>query len=153
MNFRTGSILSAVALALAAPAISATLSAPVAVPLSRTVPDAADTPYPGGAMTLEIDATDTLRGAYRVTQTVPVAPGTRRLTLQLPQWLPGNHGPRGPMAELVDLQFFSGAQKLSWKRDPVEVFAFHIDLPAGTKAVMWCGDTARRPWRCAAPNR
>ena len=135
MNFRTGSILSAVALALAAPAISATLSAPVAVPLSRTVPDAADTPYPGGAMTLEIDATDTLRGAYRVTQTVPVAPGTRRLTLQLPQWLPGNHGPRGPMAELVDLQFFSGAQRLSWKRDPVEVFAFHIDLPAGTKAV------------------
>jgi predicted metalloprotease with PDZ domain len=135
MNFKTGSILATLALALAAPAISASLSAPTAVPLSRNVPDAVDTPYPGGTLTLDIDATDVLRGAYRVTQTIPVARGTTKLTLQLPQWLPGNHGPRGPLAELVDLQFFSGTQKLNWKRDPIEVFAFHIDLPAGTRAV------------------
>jgi predicted metalloprotease with PDZ domain len=135
MNKTTGSILSVLALALAAPALSATLSAPVAVPLSRAVPDAADTPYPGGAMVLDIDATDTVRGAYRVTQTIPVARGARKLTLLLPQWLPGNHGPRGPMAELVDLSFTAGGQKLVWKRDPVEVFAFHVELPAGTREV------------------
>ena len=110
-------------------------SAPVAVPLSRNVPDAVDTPYPGGAMTLDIDASDTVRGVYRVTQTIPVAPGTRRLTLLLPQWLPGTHGPRGPMAELVDVHFFSGTAPLKWTRDPVEVFAFHVELPAGTRAV------------------
>ena len=134
MNKTTGSLLATLALALAAPAVSATLSAPAAVPLSHDVPDAVDTPYPG-VMTLDIDATDTVRGAYRVTQTIPVTPGTNKLTLLLPQWLPGNHGPRGTMAELVDVQFFAGAQKLTWKRDPIEVFAFHIDVPRGTKVV------------------
>jgi Peptidase M61 N-terminal domain len=102
MNKTTGSLLTALALALAAPALSANLSAPQAVPLPRPVPDAADTPYPGGTMRLDIDASDIVRGAYRVTQTIPVAPGTRRLTLLLPQWLPGNHAPRGTLAELVD---------------------------------------------------
>jgi len=136
MNRTTGTAIAAAALALAAPAISATLSAPVAVPLSRMVPDAADKPYPGGTMTLDIDATDVTRGVYRVTQTVPVAPGTGKLILMLPQWLPGNHGPRGPMAELVDVHFFAGGQELKWKRDPIEVFAFHIDVPEGAKEVV-----------------
>ncbi|MBP6364134.1 MAG: peptidase M61, partial [Novosphingobium sp.] len=136
MKKLTGSALAVIALAFAAPAISTNLSTPMAVPLSRAVPDAADAPYPGGAMRLDIDATDITRGAYRVTQTVPVAPGTKRLTLMMPQWLPGNHGPRGPLAELVDIQFYAGSQKLAWKRDPVEVFAFHIDVPDGAREVV-----------------
>jgi predicted metalloprotease with PDZ domain len=136
MKKLTGSALAVIALAFAAPAISTSLSAPMAVPLSRQVPDAADLPYPGGAMRLDIDATDITRGAYRVTQTVPVAPGTKRLTLMLPQWLPGNHGPRGTLAELADIHFYAGSQKLTWKRDPVEVFAFHIDVPDGAREVV-----------------
>jgi predicted metalloprotease with PDZ domain len=135
MNFKTGLILSAVALTLAVPAASATLSAPAAVALPASVPAAQDVPYPGGPMVLAIDATDSVRGVYRVTQTIPVAPGTRKLTLLLPEWLPGNHGPRGTMAELVDLSVTAGGQTLSWKRDPVEVFAFHVDVPAGASAV------------------
>ena len=89
----------------------------------------------GGALSLDIDATDIQRGVYRVTETIPVAPGTDRLTLLFPQWLPGNHGPRGPLAELVDLRFTANGKALNWQRDPVEVFAFHIDLPASTRAV------------------
>ena len=111
------------------------LSAPVAVPLSREVPDAADVPYPGGTMGLEIDASDTQRGVYRVVQTIPVAPGTDKLILLFPQWLPGNHGPRGPLAELVDISFEANGQKLNWKRDRVEVNAFHVTLPAGARQV------------------
>ncbi|MEY4671561.1 MAG: hypothetical protein RLZZ415_1440 [Pseudomonadota bacterium] len=136
MKRHTATFIANLGLALAAPALSAPLSAPTAVPLSQQVPDAADTPYPGGTMTLDIDATDTLRGVYRVTQTVPVAPDTQRLTLLFPQWLPGNHGPRGPLAELVDVTFTANGQLLRWKRDPVEVNAFHIDIPAGTKDVV-----------------
>ena len=136
MKHYTSSLIATLALALASPALSTPLSAPTAVPLSQQVPDAVDAPYPGGTMTLDIDATDTLRGVYRVTQTVPVAPGTQRLTLLFPQWLPGNHGPRGPLAELVDVTFTSGGQLLRWKRDPVEVNAFHVDLPAGAKDVV-----------------
>ena len=136
MKHYTSSLIATLALALASPALSTPLSAPTAVLLSQQVPDAVDAPYPGGTMTLDIDATDTLRGVYRVTQTVPVAPDTQRLTLLFPQWLPGNHGPRGPLAELVDVTFTANGQLLRWKRDPVEVNAFHIDIPAGTKDVV-----------------
>lgn len=140
MKTAKATLIAALGLALAAPAhaspASGALSAPLAVPLSRQVPDAVDTPYPGGTIGIEIDATDTVRGIYRITQTVPVAPGTRRLTLLFPQWLPGNHGPRGPLAELVDVTFASGSEVLRWKRDPLEPNAFHIDLPDGTREVV-----------------
>ena len=121
------------AILLAAPAASQ--DTPRAMPVAQTVPDPQDTPWPGGTITLDIDATDTQRGLYRVTQIIPVAPGTRRLTLLYPEWLPGNHGPRGPLAQLVDLRFMAGGKALSWRRDPVEVYAFHIDLPEGTHDV------------------
>ena len=120
---------------LSSAAASAANSAPVAVPLSRLVPDAADTAYPGGTITLDIDATDVARGVYRVTETVPVAAGTRELTLLFPQWLPGNHGPRGTLAELAAMTFEGGGQTLVWKRDPVEVNAFHLKLPEGVRSV------------------
>ncbi|MDE2597702.1 MAG: M61 family metallopeptidase [Sphingomonadales bacterium] len=109
-------------------------SAPQAVPIGQTVPDARDVPYPG-TITLDIDASDTQRAAYRVTETIPVAAGATSLTVLLPEWLPGNHGPRGTLAELADLHFFAGGKELTWLRDPVEVFAFHVDLPAGTREV------------------
>ena len=126
----TGRLLAALALATSTASIAATLSAPVAVPIVATVPDAVDTPYPGGTMQLDIDASDTVRGVYRVTQTIPVAPGTTKLTLLLPEWLPGNHAPRGPMAELVDLSFTANGPKLQWKRDRVVAVAKHyIGLP------------------------
>ena len=123
-------------LSTAALAQPADLSAPVALPIVQTVPDAVDRPYPGGTMRLEIDASDISRGVYRVTQTVPVAPGTGRLILQLPRWLPGNHGPRGPLAELVDLRFLVGGKPIAWRRDPIEVNAFHLELPPGTREVV-----------------
>lgn len=100
------------------------------------IPSAADTAYPGGTIALDIDATDTRRGLYRVTETIPVAPGTRRLTLLFPQWLPGKHGPRGALAELVDLRFTVNGKPVSWQRDPIEVYAFHVDLPEGAREVV-----------------
>ena len=122
-------------LGLSSAAVVAANSAPTAVPLSHLVPDAADRAYPGGTILLEIDATDTPRGVYRVTETIPVVAGKRELTLLFPQWLPGNHSPRGPLAELVALSFEAGGQKLEWKRDTIEVNAFHVTLPPGVRAV------------------
>lgn len=106
---------------------------PAALPVARTVPDPVDTPYPGGTIGLDIDARDTVRGIYRVTQTFPLAPGISRITLLYPEWLPGNHAPRGPIAELVDLRLFADGREVSWKRDPVDVYAFHVDLPKGAR--------------------
>ncbi len=111
-------------------------AAPMALPIPRTIPDAQDVPYPGGAIRLDIDATDVGRGVYRVVETIPVAEGTRRLTLLLPEWLPGHHAPRGPIAELADLRFLVDGKAVSWSRDAVDVYAFHVDLPAGTREVV-----------------
>jgi len=110
------------------------LAAPIAA--AEPIPVSADTPWPGGAITLDIDASDTLRGLFRVRETIPLAPGTSRLTLLYPQWLPGNHGPRGPLAELVDLHFSVAGKPVAWRRDPIEVNAFHIDLPAGARELV-----------------
>lgn len=144
MNRRMRSLIStafAAALALCVP-MSATpgavqaqarIGAPAAAEDAANYP--ADTAYPGGTMRLSIDATDTVRGLYRVRQIIPVSPGTERITLLYPQWLPGHHAPRGPIAELVDLRFTADGKPVSWKRDPLEVYAFHLELPAGTREV------------------
>ena len=112
-------------------------SAPVAVPISPSIPDAQDIPYPG-MIVLEIDASDVARGLYRVKQTVPVPAGRDKLILQLPQWLPGNHAPRGPINLIADIRFEADGKPVQWTRDPVEVHAFHIPLPAGTKLAVTC---------------
>jgi predicted metalloprotease with PDZ domain len=136
---KTVALALAAALSLSTSTIAQTAaqkSAPVAVAIPDTVPDAADTPYPGGTMTLDIDASDISRMVYKVKQTIPVAANTSKLTLLFPQWLPGNHGPRGPLAEVVDLRFLVDGKPVKWTRDPVEVYAFHLDLPAGTREVV-----------------
>jgi predicted metalloprotease with PDZ domain len=127
------SLMFAALLLAAIPPFAWAQQLPMAAPIARTVPEPADVPYPGGAITLDIDASDTVRGVYRVTETIPLAPGTERLTLLFPQWLPGNHGPRGPLAELVDLRMTADGKPAVWTRDPVEVNAFHVDLPAGAR--------------------
>lgn len=97
------------------------------------LPPAVNRPWPGGTIQLSIDASDVTRGAYRVTQTIPLPAGMERVTMLLPKWLPGNHAPRGPIAALVDLRFFADGKQVGWKRDPFEVYAFHVDLPSGAR--------------------
>jgi predicted metalloprotease with PDZ domain len=134
---RTTMLAAAAMAALTVPA-SAQLAAPPAVELSEAataarIPPPADAPWPGGTIRLSIDASDVTRGVYRVTQTIPLPEGLESITLLYPKWLPGHHAPRGPIAELVDIRFFSGATPLSWKRDPLDVYAFHVDLPPGAR--------------------
>jgi predicted metalloprotease with PDZ domain len=129
-------LLAAFSLPAAASAQSTIPSTPVAVPIAQTVADAEDTPYPGGTIRLDVDASDTQRGAYRVTETIPLAPGVGQVTLLYPQWLPGHHGPRGPLAELVDLRLFVDGKPVAWTRDPVEVFAFHVEVPEGARELV-----------------
>ena len=109
-------------------------SAPQAVPIVDTIPAARDIPYPG-TIRLDIDATDITRGVFKVEQTFPVPPGTGELVLLLPQWLPGNHGPRGPINLLTDVRFEANGRPLAWIRDPLNVYAFRVTLPAGAREV------------------
>jgi predicted metalloprotease with PDZ domain len=108
-------------------------SMPMPVPIVSKIPDPLDTPL-SAPMRLEVDATDTARAIFRVKQTIPVDTG-KPLVLLYPEWLPGKHGPRGALAELTGLKIRADGKLLKWTRDPVEVYAFHVDTPAGTKSV------------------
>jgi predicted metalloprotease with PDZ domain len=126
---------SALALLLASTAAVAQVrnSAPEATaPLPTNIPAARDVDYPGGVIQLDVDATDTLQGIYRVKETIPVAdPG--HMVLLMPQWLPGNHAPRGQIEKLAGLVIKANGRVIPWKRDAVDVYAFHLDVPQGAK--------------------
>ncbi len=82
---------------------------------------------------LEVDATDAPRRLIHVRLALPVTPGA--LTLLYPQWIPGEHGPTGPIADLVNLRFTSDGHAVAWRRDPVDLFAFHMTVPPGGKTL------------------
>lgn len=123
-------------LASTAPAAHAQLNppgntAPQPLPIVDTIPAAQDVDYPGTIL-LEVDATDIQRRIFRVKETVPVAkPGA--MVLMMPKWLPGNHAPRGQIEKLAGLVIRANGRVLPWRRDPVDVHAFHIDVPSGAR--------------------
>ncbi|MBU6422058.1 MAG: M61 family metallopeptidase [Gammaproteobacteria bacterium] len=91
-----------------------------------------DTPYPG-TIKLAVDASDTSQGIFRVHATIPVTPGA--LTLLYPKWIPGFHEPAGPIAKLAGLKMTAKDAPLAWKRDPYEVYAFHVEVPHGAAEI------------------
>ena len=106
---------------------------PLAAPIAQSVPGARDIPFPG-VVKVAVEATDPGQAIFRVRQTIPVA-AAGPLTLLYPQWLPGTHGPSGPIDKLAGLVVTANGQPLEWRRDPVEMYAFHLDPPAGTSSV------------------
>ncbi len=108
-------------------------SKPQPVPHVDRIPAAQDIPYPG-TITLTIDATDTRQGIFRVKEVIPVAKAGP-MVLLFPKWLPGNHWASGQIEKLAGLKISAGGKPIAWKRDPVDVFAFHIDVPEGASAI------------------
>jgi predicted metalloprotease with PDZ domain len=108
-------------------------SEPVALPVEDTIPPARDIPY-SGVISLSVDASDSVRGIFHVHETIP-AEANHPLTLLYPKWLPGHHSPGGPIAALAGIEFSAGGHSLAWKRDPVDVFAFHVDVPEGASNI------------------
>ena len=102
---------------------------PQPAPQPDPLPSAQDVSLPGRLM-IAVDATDIERGIFRARMKIPVlSPG--RMTLLYPKWMPGYHSPQNPLALFAGLVIEAGGAVLDWRRDPVEVYAFHIDVPAG----------------------
>jgi len=57
------------------------------------------------------------------------------LTLLYPEWIPGEHGPTGPIINLVGLKVTGAGKIIAWKRDSVNMFAFHLDVPTGVSSL------------------
>ena len=88
---------------------------------------------------LSVDLTDAPRNIYHSRLTIPVKPGP--LTLVYPEWIPGNHRPSGPIANVTGIKMEAAGQTLAWQRDPVDMYAFHVDVPAGANELHVSMDT------------
>src|ERR1700721_157329 len=82
---------------------------------------------------LSVDASDAPRKMFHAQLRIPAKPGT--LTLYYPKWIPGEHGPTGPITDLTGLKFTAGGRALSWRRDLLDGYTFHVEVPAGENEV------------------
>jgi predicted metalloprotease with PDZ domain len=82
---------------------------------------------------ISVDATDATRRLYHVKMTLPVKPGP--LTLLYPEWIPGEHGPTGPVTDLVNVRITAGGQTIPWRRDLAEMFTFDLTVPQGVTSI------------------
>ena len=82
-----------------------------------------------GTAHVQVDAREMPRGILKVHLQLPVRPGP--LTLVYPKWLPGRHSPSGPITDLAGPVLHSGTERIAWRRDDVDMYAFHLEVPAG----------------------
>jgi predicted metalloprotease with PDZ domain len=87
----------------------------------------------GRPISLTVDATQSPLKLLHAHLVVPVQPGP--LTLYFPKWIPGDHSPDGPIANLTGLKFEADGKTIPWQRDLLDVFTFHIDIPAGATSL------------------
>jgi len=90
---------------------------------------------PPSTITLAVDASDAPRKIFHAKLTIPVTSSSSELKLYYPKWIPGEHGPTGPIQDLTGLRFSAGGQALKWRRDLLDGWTFHVDLPAGTRSL------------------
>jgi predicted metalloprotease with PDZ domain len=94
-------------------------------------------PVPASAasssLRVHVDARDVPRHLLHARLVIPAAPGP--LTLVYPKWIPGEHSPNGPLIDVAGLRVTSGGREVSWKRDPKELYAFHLDVPKSSREI------------------
>ncbi|HEY7212015.1 MAG TPA: hypothetical protein VH477_17205 [Bryobacteraceae bacterium] len=78
---------------------------------------------------LDLDLRDAPRKMLHAQVVIPVHAGP--LTLVYPQWIPGEHAPSGPVDSLAGIVISTRGQTLAWRRDDVDMFAIHVDVPQG----------------------
>ncbi|MGH9396500.1 MAG: M61 family metallopeptidase [Terriglobia bacterium] len=87
----------------------------------------------GPTIQLTVDATQAPMRIVHTRMVMPVTPGA--LTLYYPKWIPGEHAPDGPIANLTGLKFSANGQAIPWRRDLLDMFAFHLTIPAGVSSL------------------
>jgi predicted metalloprotease with PDZ domain len=85
-------------------------------------------------VTISVDATSAPRKIFHATLKIPATAGD--LTLFYPKWIPGEHAPDGPVVDLAGLFFKANGQTLKWRRDLLDGFTLHVDVPAGVNEII-----------------
>jgi predicted metalloprotease with PDZ domain len=94
---------------------------------------AAAAPVQNPPVKLEVDATDAARRVFHARLQMPARAG--KFTLVYPKWLPGNHAPTGPIADLAGLKMSVAGKPVEWRRDPDDMYAFVVELPPGVASL------------------
>ena len=85
------------------------------------------------AMRIDVDATQVGRRLIHSHLEIPVESGP--VTVSYPLWSPGDHAPFQHVGQIADLQFRAAGQVLKWRRDLVDVDAFHLEVPRGVRSI------------------
>jgi predicted metalloprotease with PDZ domain len=93
----------------------------------------------GQVIGLEVDLSEAPKNIFHSKMTFPAKPGV--MTLVYPKWIPGNHRPSGPIANFTGLRVEARGKGIPWRRDDVDMYAFHIDVPADVSEVTIWADT------------
>jgi predicted metalloprotease with PDZ domain len=109
------------------------LSATIAAGFLSVLPSLTTAQGDRPALTLAVDASEVSRRILHSRETITVRPGA--LTLLYPKWIPGEHGPTGPVIDLVNLKVTSGGNVLPWRRDLEEMYAIHVQIPTGVSSI------------------
>jgi predicted metalloprotease with PDZ domain len=106
---------------------------------------------------LHVDLTDAPRRLLHAHLEIPVSPGP--ITLEYPQWIPGDHRPTGPIDNLAGIRVRAKGQDLPWRRDDVDMYGFHVDVPSGVSSLdvsldflATAGDTGSDEDNATSPN-
>ncbi|MFL5411116.1 MAG: M61 family metallopeptidase [Myxococcales bacterium] len=87
-------------------------------------------PSPGrGEMSLQVDLREAPRRIFHSRLRLAAKPGT--MALRYPKWIPGEHGPNGPIGDVAGLVFTASGNRLRWHRDPDEMYRILVEVPQG----------------------
>src|SRR5690242_11049045 len=76
-------------------------------------PAASPAATPSQPIKLMVDATQAPQKILHAQEEIPVSPGP--VTLVYPKWIPGEHGPTGPITDFTGLELTAGGKRLTWR--------------------------------------
>jgi len=120
-------------LALAAGLVSSQALAQVAAPPTPAIAGPKDVPYVA-PLDITVDMTDLDHRLFKVHEVIPVDKAGD-FVFMLPKWLPGHHSPGTDLQRIADIYVHAGDKRLEWTRDPIDMYAWHVDVPQGAKSV------------------
>jgi predicted metalloprotease with PDZ domain len=88
---------------------------------------------PSKTIKLHVDARRAPEKVLHAELEIPADPGP--LTLFYCKWMPADHSPDGPIQNLTGLKFTADGKTLTWRRDLVDMYAVHLEVPPGSSSV------------------
>jgi predicted metalloprotease with PDZ domain len=85
------------------------------------------------SITVALDATEAPRRLFHSHLEIPATPGA--MTLLYAKWIPGEHGPTGPIQSIVGMRITANGAPVTWDRDAVDMYSFNITVPQRATAI------------------